>query len=124
MHLERRQSSIAAAIVYGAAAVYSAASLWFVLSGAFRLDDANRNALLSDGRSTLIVWALVCGFGFVFSALTLRFARLSVPIQRAVIVTSCGVAIIAGVWLEWWQSLYFLFPAIVLAFAFRGAVHA
>ena len=124
MRFEPRPSCIAAAIIYGSAAVYSAASPWFVLSGAFRLDDTNREALLSDARSTLTVWALVCGFGVLFATFSLRFLRLSVQLQRAILVASCGVAIIAGAWLEWWQSWYFLFPAFVLAIAFREAAHA
>jgi hypothetical protein len=124
MHFEPRPSSIAAAIVYGAAAVLSAASLWFVVSGAFRLDDTNRNAVLSDMRTALVVWVLLCGFGITFATLALRFARLSIPLRRVVLFASCGVALIAGAWLEWWQSLYFLFPAVVLALAFREVVHA
>jgi hypothetical protein len=124
MHLEPRQSSIIAAIVYGAAAVYSAAGLWFVLSSAFRLDDANRNALLTDAHSMLLAWALVCGMGIFFVIFALRFPRLSISLRRVMLVASCGVALIAGTWLEWWQFLYFLFPALVLAIAFRGPAHA
>ena len=124
MHFEPRQSRVIAAFVYGIAAVYSVASLWLVLSSALSLDDANRNAVLSDMRALLTVWALVCGLGIIFAVLALRFNRLSVTHQRVTLVASCGVALVAGLWLEWWQSLYFLFPAAVLALAFRGTVHA
>src|SRR5450432_3962020 len=124
MHFEPRQTSIVAAVVYAAAAVLSAVSLWFVVSSALSLDDANRNAVVSEMRSLLVGWALVCGSGVVFAVLALRFAHLSIPLQRAILFASCGVAVVAGVLLEWWHSLYFLFPALILAFAFRGAVHA
>ena len=124
MHFDPRQSRVIAAFVYGIAALYSAVSLWLVLSSALTLDDENRIAVLSGLRSLLTVWALVCGLGIIFAILALRFARLSVTHQRAMLVASCCVALVAGLWLEWWQSLYFLFPAVVLVFAFRETVHA
>jgi hypothetical protein len=124
MHFEPRQSSVLAAVVYSAAAILSAASLWFVLSSAFSFDDAIRNALLSGMRSLLVGWAFVCALGIIFAGLALRFVRLSIPLQRATLLASCGAAVVAGMWLEWWQSLYFLFPALVLALAFRGTAHA
>jgi hypothetical protein len=48
---------------------------------------------------------------------------LSASARRATLVTSCVVAAVAGFWLEWWQSLYFLVPAVLLALAFRRAAN-
>lgn len=124
MHFEPRPTSVLAAVLYAAAAIFSGVSLGLVVSSALRLDDAIRNAVLSDMRSLLLVWGLVCCFGVVFAVLALRFARLSVSGQRVMLVMSCGIAIVAGVGLEWWQALYFLLPPIVLVLAFPGAVHA
>lgn len=123
MRIEPRQSRIVAALVYCVAAAYSAASLWFVLSSAFSLNEANRNALLLQMRSVLIAWLIVCGVGVLFTILALRFANLSVGLRRTILVASCAVAVIAGVCLEWWQSLYFLFPAFALALGSRETVH-
>ena len=124
MQLEPRPSSIAAALVYGAAAAFCAVSLWVVLTRAYQLDGSDRSTFLSTMQPVLAAWVVIGGFGLAFAICALRFAQLGVPLRRAVLVASCAVAVVAGVWLEWWQSLSFLFPAFVLAVAFRGVAHA
>jgi hypothetical protein len=124
MHFEPRQSRALAAFLYGVAVVVAAASFWFVLSSAFELDPANRNRVLIEMRPVLFTWVVVCCAGVLFSVLSLRFATLSVTLQRGMLAASLVVAAAAGVWLEWWHSLYFLLPALVLALAYREAVHA
>jgi hypothetical protein len=124
MHVEPRQSRLLAAFFYAMAAVASAVSLWLVLSIAFSFDAENRDRLLIGMRPMLIVWVFVCCSGIVFAVLALRFATLNVLLHRTMLAASCVVAVVAGLWLEWWQSLYFVLPALLLGLAFRGAVHA
>lgn len=124
MRFEARRIRVVAALLYAAGAAFSLASLWLVLSEAFGFDDANRDFLLLEMRPVLLTWLLVCGAGAVFAVLALRFGSLSLSTRRGMLATSCVVAVVAGFWLEWWQSLYFLVPVVLLALAFRGAARA
>jgi hypothetical protein len=124
MHFDPNRIRVVAALLYAAGAAFSLASLWLVLSEAFGFDEANRDFLLLEMRPVLLTWLLVCGAGAVFAVLAFRFATLSASNRRAMLATSCVVAAVAGFWLEWWQSLYFLVPAVLLGLAFRGAAHA
>ena len=124
MHLKPKSTSIAAAVVYIAIALFCGVSLWLVLSAALALDNANRDAVVSEMLPTLWAWVVVCVLGAMFAVLSLRFGRFSTSAQRFVLVASCIVGGIVGIWLEWWQSLYFVLPAVALAFAFRGVAHA
>ena len=123
MQFEPHRIRVVAALLYAAGGAFSFASLWLVLSEAFGFDEANRDFLLLEMRPVLLTWLLVCGAGAVFAVLAFRFATLSASARRATLVTSCVVAAVAGFWLEWWQSLYFLVPAVLLALAFRRAAN-
>src|SRR5215467_11274275 len=103
MRIEPHRIRVVAALLYAAGAAFSLASLWLVLSEAFGFDEANRDFLLLEMRPVLLTWLLVCGAGAAFAVLALRFATLSSSARRAMLVTSCVVAAVAGFWLEWWQ---------------------
>ena len=124
MRFDPRHIRAIAALLYAVAAVLSAVSLWSVVSEALGFDEVNRDFLLLEMRPVLLVWLLVCCAGILFAVLSLRYSALSVPRRRAMLAASCSVAVIAGFWLEWWQSLYFLCPVFLLAFAFRQATRA
>ncbi len=124
MQFEPKSSAIAAALVYAAAAAFSVGSLWLVMSSAYDLDIPNRNLVLTQLRFRLFAWGLLGVAGVAFAVIAMRFSRLSIAVRRTSLVGSCALALAAGLLLEWWQSLYFLFPALLLAFAFREAAHA
>jgi hypothetical protein len=124
MPIQPKSTSIAAAVVYVAIALFCGASAWLVLAAALPLDNANRDAVVSEMLPTLWAWVVVCVLGVLFAVIALRFGRFSISAQRFVLVASCIVGGVVGIWLEWWQALYFVLPAVALAFAFRGVPHA
>ena len=125
MHFAPRQARLLAALVYGCAAAAAGISLWIVLSSAFSILDAeNRARLLVEARPTIVTWATVACFGTLFAVLSMRFDTLGLTGRRAMLATSVLVAVVAGVWLEWWQSLYFVLPVFLLALAYLKVVHA
>ena len=123
MNLERRPTGIIAALVYASGALFSVVSIGFVLYGAFGLDAANRDTLFTELRLSLLMWTLITLSGAFFAVVSLKFGQLSVVVSRAILAASCAIGLLAGAQLEWWQSLYFLFPPIILLLAFREEVH-
>src|SRR6266567_2530908 len=113
-----------AILLYIFAGLYFGVHFVMVASGAGGLGPANQRALLDEAQWLLSLWASLVIAAVALSICAWRFEGLSRPFQRGVVVISCIVGVLAAVGFEWWNALYFLLPAYVLAMSSRSQSHA
>ena len=113
-----------AILLYIFAGLYFGVHFVMVASGAGGLGPANRRALLDEAQWLLSLWASLVIAAVALSICVWRFEGFGRPFQRSVVVISCIVGVVAAVGFEWWNALYFLLPAYVLAMSSRSQSHA
>ena len=113
-----------AILLYVFAALYFGIHFAGVASGLRGLDATAEATYFADARWLLGLWAFL-----VFAAVALGFARgvskqLTQSRQRSVVIASCIAGLLAAIAFEWWNALYFLLAAYVLAASTRTQSHA
>jgi hypothetical protein len=84
----------------------------------------DRTPFLREAREAIVYWSLFFIAGFGLAVLALLFGRFGVLAQRASLAGFVLVGLAVGSVSEWWTSLYFFVPAILLFMAHRRAAHA